>query len=94
MESNYIFESYHQLYGVIKDQPEFLNKYTELKKFKDYLYLSKHGCRSCAVKNEYEGLEIYKKLSTIDKSAFDDIKLLVESNHLIFKLKDQIIFEI
>jgi len=94
MNELYTFESHHELYNLIGGQDEFLNRVPLLRTFKDHLHLAKHGCPCESDVNENLAIESYKQINTLENSAFDDIKNLTGSQKLIFKLNNEVVFEI
>ena len=94
MNELYTFESHHELYNLIGGQDEFLNRVPLLRTFKDHLHLAKHGCPCESDVNENLAIESYKQINTLENSAFDDIKNLAGSQKLIFKLNNEVVFEI
>jgi hypothetical protein len=83
-----------EFYNYISKKATLLEKYTEFRIFKDHLFLAKHGCPCNSEENESESTNIYKRFNEINQQAFIDVKSDIGCTNIIFKLNDEILFEL
>jgi len=89
-----VISSPDELFNYIKDKNSFLEKYIEFKIFRDLYFLYKYGCPCDSEENERESSDIYKRLNEINIEAFVDMKKDIGCSNIIFKLNNEILFEI
>ena len=89
-----VMESPNEFYNYISKKEDFLQKYTEFKVFRDLFFLSKNGCPCNAEENEKEATETYKKFNQMNQEAFIEVKNDIGCTNIIFKLNDEILFEL
>lgn len=81
------------LFKFLKDKEELLEKYFELRIFKDHLFLSKFGCECTSEENYQVSLDIYKQLDKVNSNVWDDIKKIIGCTNIIFELGNEKLFE-
>ncbi len=89
-----VMESPDEFYNYISKKEDFLQKYTEFKVFRDLSFLSKNGCPCNYEENEIEATETYKKFNLMNQEAFIEVKNDIGCTNIIFKLNDEILFEL
>ena len=83
-----------EFYNYILNKDTLLEKYNEFRIFKDHLFLAKNGCPCNSEENESEATNIYKRFNEMNQQAFIDVKTDIGCTNIIFKLNDEILFEL
>ena len=85
-----VISSPDEFYNYISKKEDFLQKYIEFRIFRDLFFLYKNGC-PC---NEKESTETYKKFNQMNQESFVEVKNDIGCTNIIFKLNDEILFEL
>lgn len=88
-----IIESPQRLYDILNYHKELMNESIDLKIFMDQMNLTIEGCQCDFLESIAEVMSIYVDLSHCDDSAKKKMKQLLNCDKIIFKSKDQILFE-
>ena len=89
-----VIESPDEFYNYISKKEHFLQKYTEFKVFRDLFFLYKNGCPCNAEENEKEAIDVYKMFNQMNQESFIDVKTDIGCTNIIFKLNDEVLFEL
>ena len=89
-----VMSSLIEFYKFIKDKHELMDKYVEFRIFRDHMFLSINGCECTREENENVSEEIYRKFNLMNQQAFVDIKSIIKCSSIIFKLNDELLFEL
>jgi hypothetical protein len=89
-----IISSPDEFYNYISKKENLLQKYIEFRIFRDHMFLSKNGCPCNFEENEKDSINIYSKFNEMNSEAFTEVKEDIGCTNIIFKLNDEILFEL
>ncbi len=89
-----VFSSMEEFWDYLRTRNPIKTKSDEFVAFYNHIYLSKHGCPCNHDENYNYSIDIYTQFNKLNDDIWNVVKQDIGCTNIIFKLNDEVLFEL